>query len=51
MADKVYVVTLKQKDDLEGFYSDMESDGYKLQMKRPITVSYTHLTLPTICSV
>jgi len=37
MADKVYVVTLKQRDDLEGFYSDMESDGYKLQMKRPIS--------------
>ena len=37
MADKVYVVTLKQKDDLEGFYSDMESDGYTIQMKRPIS--------------
>ena len=37
MADKVYVVTLKNKDDLDGFYSDMESDGYKVQMKRPIS--------------
>ena len=37
MADKVYVVTLKKKDDLDGFYSDMESDGYKVQMKRPIS--------------
>ena len=37
MADKIYVVTLKKKDDLDGFYSDMESDGFKLQMKRPIS--------------
>ena len=37
MADKVYVVTLKNRDDLEGFYSDMQSDGYKLHMKRPIS--------------
>mgnify|MGYP001194615351 CR=1 FL=1 len=37
MADKVYVVTLQKRDDLDGFYSDMESDGFKLQMKRPIS--------------
>ena len=37
MADKIYVVTLKKKDDLDGFYSDMESDGFRLQMKRPIS--------------
>ncbi len=37
MADKIYVVTLKKKDDLDGFYSDMESGGFKLQMKRPIS--------------
>ena len=37
MADKIYVVTLKKKDDLDGFYSDMESDGFKLQLKRPIS--------------
>ena len=37
MADKIYVVTLKKKGDLDGFYSDMESDGFKLQMKRPIS--------------
>ena len=37
MADKVYVVTLKNRDDLEGFYSDMESGGYTLHMKRPIS--------------
>ena len=37
MADKIYVVTLKKKDDLDGFYSAMESDGFKLQLKRPIS--------------
>ena len=37
MADKVYVVTLQKRDDLDGFYSDMESDGFKMQMKRPIS--------------
>ena len=37
MADKVYVVTLKKYEDLDGFYSDMSSDGYKLHMKRPIS--------------
>ena len=37
MADKVYVVTLKSRNDLEGFYSDMSSDGFKLHMKRPIS--------------
>ncbi len=37
MADKVYVVTLKSRNDLEGFYSDMASDGYKIHMKRPIS--------------
>ena len=30
MADKVYVVTLKKYEDLDGFYSDMSSDGYKI---------------------
>ena len=34
---KVYVVTLENKSDLESFYSDMESDGYQLHMKRPIS--------------
>ena len=37
MADKVYIVTLKKYEDLDGFYSDMSSDGYKLHMKRPIS--------------
>ena len=34
---KVYVVTLKKHADLDGFYSDMSSGGYKLHMKRPIS--------------
>ena len=37
MADKIYVVTLKERGDLEGFYFDMESDGYKIHLKRPIS--------------
>ena len=37
MADKIYVVTLKSRDDLEGFYSDMSTDGFKLHTKRPIS--------------
>ena len=37
--NKVYVVTLEDKSDLEGFYSDMASDGYQLHMKRPISRS------------
>ena len=37
MADPIYVVTLKKKEDLDGFYSDMASDGYKIHMKRPIS--------------
>ena len=37
MADKIYVVTLKSRDDLEGFYSDMSTDGFKVHAKRPIS--------------
>ncbi len=37
MADKVYVVTLKDRDDLDKFYSDMASDGFKINMKRPVS--------------
>ena len=36
---KVYIVTIENASDLEGFYSDMTSDGYKLHMKRPISRS------------
>ena len=37
MADKIYIVTLKSRDDLESFYSDMSSDGFKIHTKRPIS--------------
>ena len=37
MSEKVYIVTLKKYEDLDGFYSDMSSGGYKLHMKRPIS--------------
>ena len=37
MADPIYVVTLNKREDLDGFYSDMESDGYKIHLKRPIS--------------
>ena len=37
MADPIYVVTLKDREDLDSFYSQMESDGFKLHMKRPIS--------------
>jgi len=37
MADPIYVVTLKDREDLDSFYSQMESDGFKLYMKRPIS--------------
>ena len=37
MAEKIYYVTLKKREDLEGFYADMKSDGHRLSMKRPIS--------------
>ena len=37
MADPIYVVTLKNASDLDTFYSDMKSDGFKLCQKRPIS--------------
>tara|TARA_B100000035_G_C21037062_1_gene571630 strand:+ start:6842 stop:8932 length:2091 start_codon:yes stop_codon:yes gene_type:complete len=37
MADKVYIVTLKRREDLEEFYTEMEADGFKLSAKRPIS--------------
>ena len=37
--NKVYIVTLEDRSDLEGFYSDMASDGYQLHLKRPISRS------------
>lgn len=37
MSEKVYVVTLRRREDLEQFYTDMSDGGYRLQMKRPIS--------------
>ena len=37
MAERIYYVTLKKKEDLEGFYADMKSDGHRLNLKRPIS--------------
>ncbi len=34
---KEYIVTLKSKDDLEDFYAEMSSNGFKLSKKRPIS--------------
>ncbi len=35
--DKEYIVTLKSKDDLEDFYAEMSSNGFKIAKKRPIS--------------
>ena len=35
--EKVYIVTLKNRDDLEDFYAEMSSKGFKLHMKRTIS--------------
>ena len=37
MSEKIYIVTLHNKEDLEGFYNDMEDKGFRLNMKRPIS--------------
>jgi len=37
MEEKIYVVTLYKQEDLEQFYSDMESDGLKIALKRPLS--------------
>ena len=39
-----YVVTLKQRDQLDGFYADMKSGGYTCVNKRPISRA-THYDL------
>ena len=44
MADPIYVVTLKDRDDLDGFYADMKSGGYTCVNKRPISRA-THYDL------
>ena len=35
--NKEYIVTLKRKDDLEDFYVEMSSNGFKIAKKRPIS--------------
>ena len=35
--EKVYIVTLKNCDDLEDFYAEMSSKGFRLHMKRKIS--------------
>ena len=35
--EKVYIVTLKNRDDLEDFYAEMSSKGFRLNIKRPIS--------------
>ena len=35
--EKVYIVTLSNRDDLEDFYAEMSSKGFKLHMKREIS--------------
>ena len=45
MSEKVYVVTLRRREDLDQFYTDMSDGGYRLKMKRPISRNtHYHLT-------
>ena len=44
--DKEYIVTLKSKDDLEDFYTEMSSNGFKIAKKRPISRN-THYYMTT----
>lgn len=37
MEEKVYIVTLHRKDDLEQFYTEMEQNGFRLVLKRPLS--------------
>ena len=37
MSEKIYVVTLKRKEDLEDFYSEMSTNGFRLHLKRPLS--------------
>jgi len=45
MADPIYVVTLKNREDLDSFYADMKSDGYQISLKRPLSRNtHYHMT-------
>ena len=35
--EKIFSVTLKNRDDLEDFYAEMSSKGFRLHMKRSIS--------------
>ena len=37
MSEKVYVVTLYNREDLEDFYTEMAENGFRLSKKRPIS--------------
>ena len=37
MDKKIYIVTLKRREDLETFYAEMEEKGFSLSMKRPMS--------------
>jgi len=37
MSEKIYIVTLHNREDLDGFYDDMKDNGFRLNMKRPIS--------------
>ena len=37
MSEKIYVVTLHNREDLDGFYDDMKDNGFRLNLKRPIS--------------
>ena len=41
--EKVYIVTLKNRDDLEDFYAEMSSKGFKLHMKRKISRNWRRI--------
>ena len=37
MSEKIYIVTLYKREDLEGFYTEMAENGFRLSKKRPIS--------------
>ena len=37
MSEKIYIVTLHKREDLEAFYSEMVENGFRLNMKRPMS--------------
>ena len=44
-SDPIYIVTLKSYDDLDTFYSEMSTNGFTLNIKRPISRNtHYHMT-------